>query len=179
MRCTCVNNKEKYSWTNVAQHEQTEIPYSLIYRHRRSCTIVENVVDEYWCVVAAPRSNCQSNADYSVLDTGRSKGVRAVAFHPDGKHLLGGSDDGMRRWRLADGQEVRRQTGMRLQAISVSRDHRWVVCVTRKGTTVWDGEMQEKILDVDGDNTVYAVDVSPDSTRFATGSRAHKVKRLF
>ncbi|KAH0834757.1 hypothetical protein J3R83DRAFT_10342, partial [Lanmaoa asiatica] len=34
---------------------------------------------------------------------------------------------------------------------------------------VWDEEMLEKVLDVEGTNLVFAIDVSPDSTRFATG----------
>ena len=41
--------------------------------------------------------------------------VLTVAFHPDGKHLLlGGTKNGIRRWRIIDGQEVGnlKQTGM-------------------------------------------------------------------
>ena len=95
----------------------------------------------------------------------------AVVFHPDGIHLLGGGDGGVGRWRLSDGQEVGKQTGMKLRAISVSRDSKWIVCGTREGgASVWDAEMHEKVIDVEGARTVYAVDVSPDSTRFATGT---------
>ena len=93
----------------------------------------------------------------------------AVTFHPDGKHLLGGGDDGIRRWQLADGQEVGKQTGMNLHAISVSRDGKWVVCGTRERASVWDAELHEEIIGVEGGNWVLAVDVSPDSTKFATG----------
>ena len=107
-----------------------------------------------------------------VLHIGRSDKMLAVAFHPDGKHVLGGNDDGIRRWRLADGQEVGKQTGMRLLAISVSRDDKWIVCGTHeKGASVWDREIQEKILNVEDENVVDAVDFSPDSMRFATGTR--------
>ena len=92
-------------------------------------------------------------------------------FHPDGTHLLGGgSEDGIRRWQLSDGQEVGRQTGMTVYAISVSRDQKWIVCGTAEGAMVWDGEMHEKVIVVEDTRTVYAVDVSPDSTKFATGS---------
>ena len=38
------------------------------------------------------------------FDSGRFATVWAVAFHPDGKHLLGGARDGIRRWRLEDGK---------------------------------------------------------------------------
>ena len=105
-----------------------------------------------------------------MLDTGRSGVVWAVAFQADGKHVLGGSGGGIQRWRLADGQEVGRQAGMRLYAISVSRDGKWVVCGTEEGAHVWDAEIQEKVVDVEGGNDVTAVDVSPDSTTFATGT---------
>ena len=105
-----------------------------------------------------------------VLDS-RSGVVKTVVFHPDGKHLLSGTSDGIRRWRLADGQEVGKELGMVIiYAIAVSRDGKWIVCGTFKGANVWDGEMRKKGIDVEGTSTVGAVDVSPDSTRFATGT---------
>ena len=94
----------------------------------------------------------------------------AVVFHPDGIHLLGGGNDGIQQWSLADGQEVGRQTEMQLRAISVSRNHQWIVCGTSSGASVWDAGLREKVVVVEGTNVVYAVDVSPDSTRFATGT---------
>ena len=107
-----------------------------------------------------------------VLDTGHSGRVYAVAFSPDGIHLLGGGEDGVRRWRLPDGPEVGKQTEMTLFAISVSRDQKWIVCGAEEGASVCDGELREKDIEVEGTNSVMAVDVSPDSTRFVTGSRA-------
>ena len=106
-----------------------------------------------------------------MLDTGRSATVWAVAFQADGLHVLGGSGDGIRRWRLPDGQEVGKQAGMDLNAISVSKDGKWVVCGTEEGASVWDAKIQEKVIsDVEGGRSVSAVDVSPDSIRFATGT---------
>ena len=136
-------------------------------------TIGEDVDDEYWCV-AAPQSiramlNVQQD-QMRVLDTGRSNFVYAVVFHPDGKHLLSGNEDGVQRWRLADGQEVGRQTGMDLRTISVSREGNWIVCGTLEGASVWDGEIHAKVVDVEGGNGMAATDVSPDSTKFATGT---------
>ncbi|KAG8215441.1 WD40-repeat-containing domain protein [Butyriboletus roseoflavus] len=106
----------------------------------------------------------------TVLDIGRSGIVYTVAFHPDGEHLLGGSDNGIQRWRLSDGQQVTKQTGMTVYAISVSRDGKWIVCGTNSGASVWDGEMREKVVDAASGAFVWAVDVSADSTRFATGT---------
>ena len=78
--------------------------------------------------------------------------------------------DGIRRWRVADGQEAGKQTGMDMNAISVSRDGKWIVCGTATGTSVWDAELQKKVVEVEDTNWVRAVDVSPESTRFATAT---------
>ena len=59
---------------------------------------------------------------------------------------------------------------MLVVAISVSRDQKWVVCGMWSGASVWDAELREKVIHVEGGNNVRAVDVSPDSTRFATGT---------
>ena len=85
---------------------------------------------------------------------------------------MGGGNGGIRRWRLADGQEVpiRNQTEMELRAICMSKNQKWIVCGTTQGASVWDGEMNEKFIDVQGESRVWAVDISPDSTRFATGT---------
>ena len=59
---------------------------------------------------------------------------------------------------------------MQSRAISVSKDHKWIVCGTVEGASVWDAEMREKAIDVEGRKGMWAVHVSPDSTRFATGT---------
>ena len=70
---------------------------------------------------------------------------------------------------------------MDLNAISVSRDGKWIVCGTTEGTSVWDAEVQRKVFMVDVEHdveetapSVWAVDVSPESTRFATGTNGRK-----
>ncbi|KAH0837838.1 WD40-repeat-containing domain protein, partial [Lanmaoa asiatica] len=105
-----------------------------------------------------------------VFDTGSPGQVWTVAFQPDGKHLLCGNGDGIQRWRLTDGKRVGKKTGMIVYAISVSMDHRWVVCGKSEGASVWDVELRKKVIDVEGKNFVAVVDISADSTRFATGT---------
>ena len=63
-----------------------------------------------------------------------------------------------------------KQTGKDLNAISVSRDGKWVVCGTTEGASVWDAELQRKIVEVEDTDYVNAVDISPEPTRFATGT---------
>ena len=102
--------------------------------------------------------------------------VWAVAFHPDGKHFFDGTNNEIRRWRLADGQELGKQTGMSLYAISVSKDQRWVACGTTSGASIWeDVELRKKVAEVERGEQVFSVDVAPDCTRFATGTQAEEV----
>ena len=106
-----------------------------------------------------------------VIETGDDGRIWSVAFDTDGQ-LLSGKEDGLRRWRVAHGhwQEVGNQMGlgMDLHAISVSRDGKWIVCGTTQGASVWDAKTQKKAIEVEGTEYVGAVDVSPESTRFAT-----------
>ena len=99
----------------------------------------------------------------------------AVAFHPDGKHFFNGTSNGIRRWQVTDGQELGKQTEMTVYAISVSKDQKWIVCGTRDGATVWDAEFSEKVAEVESGEWVFSVDVAPDCTKFATGTRAGHV----
>ena len=140
-------------------------------------SIGEDVVDEYRCV-AAPRSDRATltiqKDQAMILDTGSSRMPWTVVFHPDGKHLLGGTaHNGVLRWQLADGREVGSQIDSiheNVRSISVSKDCRWIVCGTDEGASVWDEEMHKMHINVEGSGRVVAVDVSPDSTRFATGT---------
>ena len=101
--------------------------------------------------------------------------VWALVFHPDGKHFFDGTNDEIRRWRVADGQELGKQTGMDMYAISVSRDQKWVVCGTTKGASVWDAEIRQKVAEVERGGRVLSIDVAPDCTKFATGTNQEQV----
>jgi len=60
--------------------------------------------------------------------------------------------------------------------MSVSRDCKWIVCGTFEGASVWDAKTQEKAIEVEGGSFVNTVDISPDSTRFATCTEASHEK---
>ena len=106
---------------------------------------------------------------------GGAGGVWAVAFQPDGKHFFDGTTREIRRWRLADGQELGKQTEMNMYAISVSKDQKWVACATTSGASVWDAELREKVTEVESGDRVWSVDVAPDCTKFATGTSGRQV----
>lgn len=132
-------------------------------------TISEDVVDTARCVVVLKNDGTMLTiqSDHGrVLETG-SDTVYAVTFHPDGIYVFVGATNGIRRWRIADAQEAGKQTGMTVNAISVSMDQKWIVCGTMSGASVWDAELREKLVEVErGD--ISAVDIAPDCTRFAT-----------
>ena len=105
-----------------------------------------------------------------MIKTGTNDGIYSVTFHSDGMQLLSGQSDGLRRWRVEDGQEVGNKVGRDVIAISVSKDGKWIVCGTDQGASVWDAKIQEKAIEVEGTILVGAVDISPESTRFATAT---------
>jgi WD40 repeat protein len=135
---------------------------------------VEDVVKEDQCVPAVLGSdgrmlNIQEDEPI-VIETGDRRKVWSVAFRSDGMQLLSGKDDGVQGWRVADGQQVGNRMPMDVFAISVSRDGRWIVCGSKDGASVWNAKTQEKALEVKGSHIVRAVDISPESTRFATAA---------
>ncbi|KAG9309837.1 WD40-repeat-containing domain protein [Chiua virens] len=113
----------------------------------------------------------QTKADDGILlDTGGGSIVSAVAFSPDGKHLFSGSSDGVRRFQLADKLVEATQMGMEVGAISISRVGPRIVCGMISGVTVWDWELQEMVCYAESGNSVLTVDVSPNASRFVTGT---------
>ena len=114
---------------------------------------------------------------------GSTRAIHSVVFAEDGKQVLSGGDEAaIRRWRVDDGQEVGesiRVEGAVVLAAAVSPDGKWLVCgLSRLDSNdgkaevrVWDTRTHEEVLDIKGHtNSVFAVDVSPDSTKLATGS---------
>ena len=103
--------------------------------------------------------------------------IWSVSFLADGKHIVSGGREGrIRRWRVEDGTEVGTpmDAGSIIGSLAVSRDGKWVVNGTGVcRVTVWDAavESHSKVKEFKGHSSyVYAVDVSPDATRMATGS---------
>ena len=117
---------------------------------------------------------------------GGTQRILSVVFVEDGKQVLSGGEEGViRRWRVDDGQEVDEPIqveGAEIYAAAVSPDGKWLVCGLRRSSPddgktnvrVWNTQTHEKVLDINGHtNSVTAVDVSPDSTKLATGSFDH------
>ena len=100
--------------------------------------------------------------------------VSLVAFLVDEKHVVGGNLKGkIRRWRVEDGMEVGTpmDAGDRIFGVAVSRDGKWIVSGGWQSVQVWNAGSGEKGSEFKGHSCwVQAVDVSPDSTKIASGS---------
>ena len=102
-------------------------------------------------------------------------GVWAVAFSPDGKTLLTGSEDGVARLWDAEssrplGQPMRHERSV--TALAFSRDGKRLVTGSHDGTArLWDAETGQAIgLPMCHAESVSAVAFSPDGKRFLTAS---------
>ena len=101
--------------------------------------------------------------------------IFTLLFLEDGKHLLSGGEDGMiRQWSIEDGKEVREpiEGSERVRALALSGDRKWIISGEFKLASVWNRTTWQKVLAVHEHTLeVETVDISPDSTKFATGAR--------
>ena len=111
------------------------------------------------------------------------RAVKSVLFTNDGKQVLSGDEEGMlRQWRVDDGQEAGKPFRAKgeIYAAVLSPDGKWLACGLRPSqrltfrhvyARIWDARTHEKLLDIkDHTDTVFSVDISPNSTKLATGS---------
>jgi WD40 repeat protein len=114
-----------------------------------------------------------------VVPIGHTSAVNSVAFSPDGKYILTGSDDNTAKlWQL-DGREVRTFYGHknRVQAVAFSPDGRQVLTGSRDSTAkLWTLAGQEVRTFSGHTNYVEAVAFSPDGRQVLTGSGDHTAK---
>lgn len=82
----------------------------------------------------------------------------------------------LQRWRVDDGHKVsepvRTETG-NIYVLALSPDRRWLAFGFDRGAlcVVWDAQTRQKVLDIYSHTRhVMSVDVSPASTKFATGA---------
>ena len=118
-------------------------------------------------------SEVQPSSAKAIEIDGRGN-IRSVAFLVNGKHVVSGGNEGkIRRWRVEDGMEVGTpmDAGDWVFSIAVSRDGRWIVSGTVGLVQVWNADDGKKVTQFQGHRSgVCAVDVSPDSTKIASGS---------
>ncbi len=95
---------------------------------------------------------------------GHSTWIASVAFSPDGKYALSGSDDKtLKLWDIATGKEIRTFTGHteRVNSVAFSPDSKYALSGSKDGTTrLWDISTGWDIRTLKGDG--YSVAFSPD-----------------
>ncbi|KAF8548746.1 hypothetical protein OG21DRAFT_1489116 [Imleria badia] len=94
--------------------------------------------------------------------------VSAVAFSANGEYLVGSGENGVRVWRVADGEQIAsmEEPPSVTDCLAVSQDGRWIAGgMSHKKIIVWDAKTCEKFFLYNADGNVYGVDFSPDSTR--------------
>ena len=109
---------------------------------------------------------------------GRTR-IRSLAFLGDGEYFLAAGDDAViRQWRLEDGVEVgegMKAGGSSVTAMDISGDGKWIVSSGERVVNVWSATSRQITVTVNGHSDwVDTVHVSPDSTKFATGSNDKK-----
>ncbi len=118
-----------------------------------------------------------------VAQLGHALVIYSVAFSPDGRHVLTGSEDNIARlWDVETGKEVRRFEGHGGGIISVafSPDGRYVLTGSWDGTArLWDRDTGKEVRKFEGHaTTIWSVAFSPDGRYVLTGSR-DKTARLW
>lgn len=101
--------------------------------------------------------------------------IRSLVFLGDGsRHLLSADDEGIiRQWRCDDGREVGegiRTSGGLITAMALSGDGNWIVSGGWQVANTFNIKSQTSSTVCEHKEWVDTVHVSPDSTKFATGS---------
>ena len=109
------------------------------------------------------------NGQESLIEIDANRELRAVAVAANGEYLVSGDTDGVRVWRVEDGENLATMEAPYVRCIAVSKDGKWIAAGTYMEVIVWDATTYERVF-AHEETYVNGVDFSPDSTRLVTGS---------
>ncbi|KAF8838249.1 WD40 repeat-like protein [Paxillus ammoniavirescens] len=120
----------------------------------------------YWRVRGLPQT--------PLVLLGHTNLIRSVAFLPDGKRVISGSNDKtIRAWWIEDGDEVRmamKKEGL-VYTVAASNNGQLTASGSTSTITIWNVTTDEKVVELEGHSDwVRSLAFSPDSTRVASGS---------
>jgi WD40 repeat protein len=111
---------------------------------------------------------------------GHTAGVSSIAYSPDGRRIVSGSDDGtIKVWDTERGCELRTLTGhaKAVPSIAYSPDGRRIASGSWDSTVrIWDAESGRALCIIKGDGEVSSVAYSPDGRRIVSGSYDGTIK---
>jgi WD40 repeat protein/class 3 adenylate cyclase len=143
--------------------------------------------------IRALRSNYSIQADAALTESlknlynlqlfrGHTREIYSVAFSPDGKYALTGSQDGTARlWDRQSGREIRQYAGHKggISAVAFSPDGKSVATGGNDQTTrIWDAATGQQLQVFAESSGVTAVAFSPDGSFILTNG-GNKVARLW
>ena len=110
-----------------------------------------------------------------VMESGHHKPVMSLAFGPDSRWLVSGSQDTtLKLWDLKTGRELRAFAGHRgmVWKMALTPDGKVLVSAGTEGAVkLWDIETGRELRNLSGPSPVWSVAVSPDGRTFAAGSK--------
>ena len=108
----------------------------------------------------------------TLIDIDGGDKLSAATFAAGGEYLVSSGENGVRVWRVEDGEEMARMEASYVLCVSASKDGRWIAAGTLRGEViVWDPERSEIVFALEEDGDINGVDFSPDSTRLLFTSR--------
>ena len=94
-----------------------------------------------------------------------------MTFSANGESLLSVDREGVRVWRVKDGEQMTTMRAVDVKCLAVSKDGRWIAAGTGRGEVlVWDAKTYEEVFWHERGGFINGVDFSPDSTRLVSAS---------